>query len=108
MRVFQKNWSWSWSPRPKSHFLIAMTLTIVATVLCILSFLYSIREIEKSPIVKGVVVQSEISSGGKHIPIIAYNLPTGGTKRFRSRFSSRPQFYFVGDTVEVLLVGEDF
>jgi len=83
-------------------------MTIAATLLCIISFLYSMREIKKSPIVKGVVVKSELNSNGKHTPIIEYNSPTKETKWFRSRLSTSPQFYFVGDTVEVILAGDDY
>lgn len=108
MRIFQWNWRWNWNPGPKRHFAIALTLTILTAILSIVSYAYSIRQITQNPIVKGIVVNSVPNADGMHTPIIEYNSPTKGRTRFKSRLATRPQNYFIGDSVEVILVGQDF
>lgn len=108
MRLLQWNWSWNWSPRPKIHFAIALTVTLLAFSLCVVSFLYSNRQVTQNPIVEGIVVKSLSGADGLHTPIIEFNSPTTGITQFKSKNSSRPQYYFVGDKVEVTLVGKNY
>lgn len=108
MRKFQLKWNWSWSPRPRIHFAIVLTVTSLATLLSIASFSYSIIQIRQNPIVEGIVVQSIPGGNGLQTPIIEYNSPLKGRTSFKSRHSSSPQSYSVGDKVQVILVGRDF
>lgn len=101
-------WSWSWNPRPKIHFTIALIVTIAATILSIVSLLYSYRQITQNPIVEGIVINSIGGVDVLHTPIIEYNSPTKGRTHFKSRLSSSPQKYFVGDKVKVILIGQDY
>ncbi len=69
---------------------------------------YAIHQITKNPVVNGTVVKSVSNIDGMHAPIIEYRSPNKGITQFRSKHSTRPQRYFIGDSVEVILVGEDF
>ncbi len=108
MLVSRRYWSWSWSPRPKIHFLIALGITLVAITLFFVSFSYSYRQVTQNPIVEGIVVKSVSGADGVHTPIIEYNSLTEGVKRFKSKLSSKPQSYFVGDSVQVILIGPEY
>ncbi len=103
--MFVSRWSWSWSPRPKVHLAIAIMMILVALTLFFVSFSYSHRQVTQNPIVDGIVVDSVPGADGLHTPIIEYNSPTAETKRFKSKLSTRPQSYFIGDHVKVILVG---
>lgn len=107
MFVSRWNWAWNWSPSPKIHFAIALVVTIVALILFFVSFSYSYRQVTQNPIVDGIVVKSIHGGDGVHTPIIEYNSPAEGVKRFTSKLSSRPQSYFAGDPVKVILVGPE-
>ncbi|WP_421803967.1 DUF3592 domain-containing protein [Flagellimonas sp.] len=108
MKIFHGNRKWNWSPKPKIHFTIALTLCLMTAFLSIGSLFYAIHQITQNPIVEGVVVESTLGIDGKHAPIIEYDSPTEGRTRFKSTISTKPQRYFVGDTVEIVLVGEEF
>jgi len=108
MRLLQWNWSWNWNPRPKTHFAIVLTVTLLATILSIVAFLYSYRQITQNPIVEGIVVKSVTGGDDMQTPIIEYSSPTNDRKRFKSKLRSNRQLYFVGDRVEVILIGSDY
>jgi len=108
MLVSRRYWEWNWSPSPKIHFAIALGMTLVAIILFFVSFSYSYRQVTQNPIVEGIVVKSIPGADGVHTPIIEYNSPTEGVKRFKSKLSSRPQSYFVGDSVKVILIGPEY
>ncbi|WP_346837047.1 hypothetical protein [Microbulbifer sp. SAOS-129_SWC] len=105
MFALRRFWKWGWSPSPKTHLAIALAMTLVALTLFLVAFSYSYRQVTQNPIVDGIVVKSVSGASGVHTPIIEYRSPGKQTKRFMSRLSTRPQTYFVGDHVNVILVG---
>lgn len=99
---------WSWSPSPKIHFAIALVMASVALILFLFAFSYSYKHVAQNPIVDGIVVESVPGIDGVHTPIIEYSTPTQVAKRFKSKLSTRPQLYFVGDPVKVILIGPEY
>jgi len=98
---FQFNYGWN--PRPKIHLGIAVFMCVATAIVAIILYLHETKYLETSSIIKARVIDSKISRDGMYTPIIEYKDTSGKSYQFTSRFSSRPQEYFNGDLVEVLL-----
>ncbi|MDQ7050148.1 MAG: DUF3592 domain-containing protein [Enterobacterales bacterium] len=98
--------NYGWNPRPKIHLGIAIFMCLATAITAVVFYFNASEYLETSTIIKAKVIDSKISSDGMYTPIIEYKDPKGGYSQFTSRFSSKPQEYFVGDVVEILLAAE--
>ncbi len=101
--MFVFRWSGGWSPSPKTHFMIALCLTLISLFLSIALFFSAYQSLKAGTVVDGVVIRSISGGEGFHTPIIEYFNSRGDSKRFRSKLASRPQRYFEGDKVKVII-----
>ncbi len=100
------SWAWGWSPPPRIHFRIIVFIAVAGVLIAGAWVWYAQVTYGRAPVVVGVVVQDLVKKG-MHTPVIEYRTPEGARERFKSRLGSYPQKYFVGDKVEVLLVGAE-
>jgi hypothetical protein len=92
-----------WNPSPKLHFAIAVSMTVIAAAMGVYFYLAAERQLDRSELLTGIVIESRVSSDGMHSPIISYEDAQGEKQSFVSKLSSSPQRYFEGDSVEVLI-----
>ncbi len=76
---------------------------IVSAIIALILFNKSLDDLAASTVVEGVVVASKVSGDGMYSPVIEYQMENGKAIKFKANFSSRPQRYFNGDVVEVLV-----
>jgi hypothetical protein len=82
-------------------------MSLIALTLSGVFFSLAYKELNTNPVVDGLVVDCIVDGDGVHTPIIEYNSPSGGARRFTSKLSSRSQSYLVGEAVKVVLVGSE-
>lgn len=103
---FSVSYGWGWSPKPKIHLAITISMAVFTGFLALYLYFNAVKHLSDSIITEGVVVDSNVSTSGMYTPIIEFQLGEGKTARFVSSFSSNPQKYFNGDTVEVIVSSE--
>jgi type II secretory pathway pseudopilin PulG len=99
----QIQFSYGWNPQPKRHLLIALLLAGLATVLTGYFAWQAHTQLQRSQQVRGLVVDSYVTSKGLHTPLIEYTDLSGKLQQFKSSVSTSPQQYFIDDQVDVLI-----
>jgi hypothetical protein len=77
-------------------------MALVAAAIATYLYIDARTTLAKSELIEGVVVDS-IVDAGMHTPSIEYVTVDGNKQQFLSRFSSSPQKYLVGDSVELMI-----
>jgi hypothetical protein len=95
--------NYGWSPSPVIHFAIVLIMCFSSGLISLFSFKMAHDDLAKSSIVKGVVVESKISASGMHTPVVEYETADGKMSQFLAVFSTKPQKYFEGEIVEVII-----